>query len=310
MPTRRQMITGMAAAALTPATLRLDAAMEQVRPEVHLFSKHLQWLGYDEMAQTAAEIGFDGVDLTVRPGGHVLPERVAEDLPRAIRAVREAGLVADRMTTAIVDPDDPLVDRILGVAADQGIRINRLGWLKYDQDRSLPPQIEAHRSRMERLADLHERHGLHGAYQNHAGTEVGSPVWDAWLMVRDLDPRWLGIRYDVRHAVAEGSRSWELGLQLVAPHVRSLDIKDFRWIEESHGVWSVESVPLGQGAVPFDRYFNLLRQWHVNGGMTLHYEYPLGGADKGKAQLSIPANQVIAALRRDLDWLRRRLEAG
>lgn len=129
---------------------------------------------------TAANIGFDGVDLTVRPGDHVLPERVAEDLPRAIRAVRNAGLVADRITTAIVDPNDPVTDRLLGVAADQGIRISRLGWLKYDRDHPLPPQIEAHRFRMEQLAKLHERHGLHGVYQNHAGTGMGSPVWDAW----------------------------------------------------------------------------------------------------------------------------------
>ncbi len=34
-----------------------------------IFSKQLQWLDYDEMARVAAEIGFDGVDLTVRPRG-------------------------------------------------------------------------------------------------------------------------------------------------------------------------------------------------------------------------------------------------
>ena len=71
------------------------------------------------------------------------------------------------------------------------------------------------------------------------------PVWDAWLLVRELDPRWLGIRYDVRHAVAEGSASWELGLQLLAPHIRSLDFKDFVWQADEHGDWGVESVPLG-----------------------------------------------------------------
>ena len=307
MPTRRQVIAGISAAALLPAVPRIGAGAAAARRRVHLFSKHLQWLDYGAMAETAAGIGFDGVDLTVRPGGHVLPERVAQDLPRAVEAVRNAGLVADRVTTAITDPDDPATERILDAAANGGIRICRLGWLKYDRDRPLPAQIDAFRPRMERLARLLERYGVHGAYQNHAGTGVGSPVWDAWLLVRDLDPRWLGIRYDVRHAVAEGSRSWELGLRLLAPHIRSLDIKDFRWIEHGAGDWGVESVPLGQGAVPFENYFELLETSGVTGDMTLHFEYPLGGADKGKTRLSLPAEQVITAMRRDLDWLRQKL---
>ncbi|MDZ7723632.1 MAG: hypothetical protein U5R06_12725 [candidate division KSB1 bacterium] len=51
------------------------------------------------MARTIAEIGFDGVDLTVRPGGHVLPENVTQDLPRAVKAIEKTGLKVPMMTT-------------------------------------------------------------------------------------------------------------------------------------------------------------------------------------------------------------------
>ena len=44
--------------------------------KISIFSKHLQWLDYNGMAKVLSEIGFEGTDLTVRPGGHVLPERV------------------------------------------------------------------------------------------------------------------------------------------------------------------------------------------------------------------------------------------
>ena len=233
----------------------------------------------------------------------MLPENVERDLPRAVAAIRAAGLRADRITTSVTDPDDPLALRVLEAAGREDIGLYRMGWLKYDRGRPIPPQLDDHRRRLENLARLNERFGLHGAYQNHAGTGVGSPVWDAWLLVRDLDPRWLGIRYDVRHAVAEGFRSWELGLQLVAPHLRSLDIKDFHWLRRD-GEWSAESVPLGAGAVPFERFFELLRQWDVRGDMTLHLEYPLGGADKGSTELAIPADDVVRAMRKDLAFLR------
>ena len=46
---------------------------------ISLFSKHLQFLDYNEVASAVAEMGFDGLDLTVRPKGHVLPKRVTDD---------------------------------------------------------------------------------------------------------------------------------------------------------------------------------------------------------------------------------------
>ena len=305
MPTRRELLSMMAAGIAAATALPAIGAQpaDRHRRRVHLFSKHLQWLEYEPMAETAAGIGFDGIDLTVRPKGHVLPENVERDLPRAVAAIRGAGLRVDRITTAVTDPDDPLTARILETAGALGIGIYRMGWLKYDRQRPLPGQLDAFRVRMDKLARLNERYGIHGAYQNHVGTGVGSPVWDAWLLVKDQDPRWLGIRYDVRHAMAEGIESWELGLQLVAPHVRSLDIKDFRWIEQA-GEWTVESVPLGAGAVRFPFVFDLLEKWGVDADMTLHLEYPLGGADKGERDLTVPADRVIGAMRQDLAFLR------
>ena len=302
MPTRRQVLSMLAAATAAAAVPPVFSAPGTNARKVHLFSKHLQWLDYGPMAETAAGIGFDGIDLTVRPKGHVLPENVERDLPQAVAAIREAGLVADRITTAATDPGDPLTLKILETAAKLDIGIYRMGWLKYDRDRPIPEQLDAYRAQLEKLAQINERLGIHGAYQNHVGTGVGSPVWDAWLLVKDLDPRWLGIRYDVRHAMAEGIRSWEVGLQLVAPHVRSLDIKDFEWTKKE-GEWTVESVPLGEGAVRFPYYFNLLEKWKVEGDMTLHLEYPLGGADKGKSELTVPVEMVTAAMRRDLEIL-------
>lgn len=57
--------------------------------KIHIFSKHLQFLNYQDMAEAAAEIGFDGVDLAVRPGGHVVPEKVGNDLPKAVKALEK-----------------------------------------------------------------------------------------------------------------------------------------------------------------------------------------------------------------------------
>ena len=46
-------------------------------------------------------MGFDGVDLSVRPEGHVLPEKVERDLPKAVEAIRKVGFSPFIMTTAV-----------------------------------------------------------------------------------------------------------------------------------------------------------------------------------------------------------------
>lgn len=311
--TRRSFVGGLAAAGatvpFTPFThlaSRPAAAgpAERKRP-ICVFSKHLQWLEYDEMARIASEIGFDGVDLTVRPGGHVLPERAGDDLPRAVEAVRGAGLDVDMITTAITSDDDA-ASTILRTAGRFGIRYYRMGYLDYRPELGISETLEAYRPQMRDLAALNERYGTQGAYQNHAGTRVGGPVWDVWLLVRDIDPEHLGCQYDIRHATVEGATSWPLGLRLLAPYVRITALKDFRWVERN-GRWSVENVPLGEGMVDFDQYWELVRELDIAGPISLHFEYPIV-EDEDRIGRDEREQKTIAAMKRDLQVLRSMLE--
>ena len=83
-------------------------------------------------------------------------------------------------------------------------------------------------------------------------------------------------------------------------HIRGVAIKDFVWQKNANGVWDPAWVPLGQGMVRFPMFFSMLAKTAFDGPMQLHFEYPLGGADAGKRQLTIDREQVFAAMRRDL----------
>ena len=48
-----------------------------------LFSKPVPQLSWQELAVSAKRAGFGGIDLTVRRQGHVLPQNVVDDLPKA-----------------------------------------------------------------------------------------------------------------------------------------------------------------------------------------------------------------------------------
>ncbi len=305
---RRQFVAALAASvpfgrSETGGSVRSTARRTPAGRPICIFSKHLQFLDYDAMAETAASIGFDGVDLTVRPGGHVLPENAARDLPRAVAAVRRAGLEAPMMTTAIAYVDDPHAETVLRTAADLGIRYYRMNWVPYDAAADVLATLEAYRPHLERLAQLNEALGLHGAYQNHAGLWVGAPLWDLQLLLEGLDPEHTGSQYDIRHATVEGANTWPLGLKLLAPYIRTTVIKDFKWAERG-GDWVVENVPLGEGMVDFEAYFDLVRQLGIAGPISLHLEYELpeqGPIDRRTRETADLMRTDLARLR---DYLR------
>ena len=308
---RRKFLTGVAMAGasipLAGIASGTNTNASKHKRKICIFSKHLQWLDYDGMAQTAAEIGFDGIDLTVRPGGHVLAERAEQDLPLAVKAVEKAGLKVDMMTTRITDPDDVYTEKILKTASGLGLKYYRMGYLRYDNSLGIAESLEIFKPKIAKLAALNKKYNIHGAYQNHAGTRVGGPVWDLWELIKDLDPQWFGCQYDIRHAVLEGGSSWPLALQLLKKYIKITAIKDFKWTKID-GEWKSPMVPLGEGMVDFDRYFKMIKEIKIPGPISLHFEYPLGGANKGSRELSIARDQAIAIMRKDLNVLRVWLE--
>jgi sugar phosphate isomerase/epimerase len=297
---RRAFLSAAAAAgAVTLPPRRVAAAPAPAGFSVSVFSKHLQYLDYRTLAETVAEAGFDGIDLSVRSAGHVRPERVVDDLPRAVEAARTAGLSVPMITTALTSARDPHAEAILRTAGRLGVRDYRLGYLDYDLSRGILGTLEALRSPLRELAALNERCGVRGGYQNHAGVRVGAAVWDLWLLLRDVGSSWLGCQYDIRHAVIEGGTSWVNGLRLIAPFIHTLDVKDGHWAKTEQG-WRALVVPLGEGAVDLVAFFRLLAERGVKAPISMHFEYPFpedgSPAERRKA--------AVALMRRDRERLR------
>ena len=47
-----------------------------------------------------------------------------------------------------------------------------------------------------------------------------------------------------------------------------------------------------------------LKEFNLQIPISLHYEYPLGGAENGSSKLTIEPNQVISAMKKDLVTLK------
>lgn len=305
-------LLGIAAAGLIPGSLQASKIFSPLphptdsvyAPDlsVYIFSKHLQFLDFKEMAEAAKQIGFAGVDLTLRPDGHVSPEKVEDDLPKAVEAMRASGLQVQMLTTSITSTEEPHTHKILKTAAKLGFKYYRTGWLKYPEDKSLPDALDMYEKQFKQLSKLNQQLGICGAYQNHAGNYVGAAIWDLYELLEDQSKEWLGVQYDVRHATVEGGYSWHQDLRLIQPYIKTLVIKDFVW-EKKNNRWEAQSVPLGEGMVDFEKYFKFLQKYQVHVPVSLHLEYPLGGAEHGHKKLSMSPEEVFRAMKKDLETL-------
>ena len=272
--------------------------------ELHVFSKHLQFLNYQDAAECAAEIGFDGIELAVRPKGHVLPENVNEDLPQAVKAIKSNGLKADMMVTSVNNAESEIHRKVLKSGASLGIKKYRLGYLKWKEDLSVVESIKALNLEMIDLAKLNSSLGIQGNYQNHSGKGVGAAIWDIWHLLEGTQNKDLGCQYDIRHGFVEGGKSWPTGLDLIHSRINSIVLKDFVW-GKVKGKWKIVNVPIGEGMVDFAAYFKMLKAYEINVPVSVHFEYPLGGAEHGDRNLDKSVKtMVVEAMKRDVVKIR------
>jgi sugar phosphate isomerase/epimerase len=291
------LITGAIASGLPAVSL----PSPKIKNKVGGFTKLYQSLSYEETARIASEIGWDCIECPVRPGGHVLPERVEEDLPKMVDALNKYNLSLEVMATSIHNPDEKYTENILKTASNLGIKYYRLGWWNYDFKKSIESQLADFRSQLTELTELNEKYGIVGVYQNHSGEDsVGAPVWDIYHLLKDINSDFTGIHFDIGHATVEGGYSWPIQFHLMKKYIKAVIVKDFRWKYEGENSAEVQWCPIGKGCINPD-FFQLLREIDYSGPITMHHEYEVKGS--GEKRIENLKNAMIKDTNTLRKWL-------
>ena len=288
---RRLFISTSATAALAPTLL---AKQKRSNPFC-VFTKPLQMLSYDDLADLIAELGFDGIEGTIRPGGQITPEQVPDELPKMMEALKKRGLEMTIMASGINNADDRLNIQQLQVAAKLGVKRYRMGYYKYNLKKPIIDQIDNLRPVLKNLVALNKELGLQAIYQNHSGSNyVGAPLWDLHDLFKAHDPRHLSVGFDMSHATAEGTRAWPLHANLLRPRIGALYVKSFRWQDNKR-----DNCALADGIVD-KKYPGQLIKSGYTGPINLHVEYL-----KPFTRENVP-NQIVA-IKKDIltlkEWL-------
>lgn len=255
-------------------------------------------------------MGVESIDLTVRPGGHVDPEHVETQLPQAAEILQQQGVSIGMITTNITDGDSQ-AERILNTAVSLGIQYYKIGYFPYTGIGTLRQERDLVKSRVETLATLNTSIGIHGGYHNHSSGFIGASLWDIDYILKDTDPRYLGIYFDPAHATIEGgSRGWEMALDLVRDRITMLAVKDFLWEPKPPGIqgarkFGLRIYPLEQGNTEWPRILHLLKRTGFHGPISLHSEY------QGEASFKdLSVDEVFQQTARDLQQFHQWWNAG
>ena len=279
--------------------------------QIVLNSKFFSGLPVPGLGAKALELGYDGIDVCVRPGHPVHPDNAAAELPKAVAAWARQGLSCPLATAAtdFVDPAAPGAESLYAACAEAGVPRLKIGFWRFAQGEDYWQAVDAARRDLEGFARLGEKHGVQTCYQVHSGACLGSNCAGLMHLIRGADPGLVGAYPDLGHLALDGE-DWEMGLAMVRPYLSVVGVKDalYRHEPERRPPWNPCFVKVGEGCVDWDRCLDILSGFGFEGPLTVHTEYRFDEAiirQVGWAESEPPNLEEWA--RADAAYLRRAL---
>jgi sugar phosphate isomerase/epimerase len=188
-------------------------------------------------------------------------------------------------------------------------------------------QLEELKPRVGKLAALNAKYHMTAMYHTNEGsTMVGAAIWDLLYVLKNFDPAQVGFHYDLGHmTLAGGNGTWALNLRAAGPYVTGVAVKDSVFETGSAAAssgrdarggsampngWRVKQVPLGEGLDNLPVMAGILKEIGFTGPLEIQAEYPNGGAESAQDKLTLPRDQVLGAMKRDLAVLREAFRAS
>ncbi|HXE63948.1 MAG TPA: TIM barrel protein [Bryobacteraceae bacterium] len=275
---------------------------DRVRPLLCVYSGCFAKLPVALLPETVAGMGFDGVDLTVMPGGHVDPSKYMVQMDRAFQMFQDASLEVPMISTTYTSASQPFAYQVFYVSAEFGARFCKLG--AFPPPNTVPGQNPAFRAAILK-ADLNQLAAsslqcrITSLIPNHAGSYPGRSMPELDALMPAAGRAVLGYCFDPAQSVIE-SRSpdgWESELRVALPRLGAVSLADAGipagTPKDQPGV-TPAPCPLGEGIIDWKKFFAALREANFRGPISIRQDYQ-------------PRN-AFATLTKDLAFARARID--
>jgi sugar phosphate isomerase/epimerase len=237
-----------------------------------VFVKPWKNLSLAELGKHIRKLGFEWIELPVRPGFPCEPEVIETGLPEAVRVLREEGVQVLNITAAL-----PLNDeRLYAGSLRAGIKMNRVIFDRREGENYWEAEKRA-RLIMDGASPFCEKYGYQIGVQNHYGRCVPVNAMGMHNLIKDYDPKHVGAIWDPAHNALEGEDP-EPALDIVASHLCVVNLKNAFWKrvngpESAEAKWSVYWTSGRQGRASWKRVAAKLKQMAYEGPVCLSAEY-------------------------------------
>jgi sugar phosphate isomerase/epimerase len=256
-----------------------------------VFTKPWPELAVAGLARLVKELGFDGVELPVRPGYQVTPDTVGRGLAEASRILSDHGLKIGSIAGPIDEPT-------IAACGECGVPIIRV-MASIDPEAGYRASEESIRRQYDAVLPLLEEHGVAIGVQNHCGTMVGSAIGLMHLIER-YDPRMVGAVLDTAHCGLDGEPD-AMAIDIAWPQLLLVNLKSAYWeraagpeVMDAH--WQAHWTLGGQGITNWRTVAGELKRRGYEGDICLPAEYTdpegRGGQRMGDSVLPLLAQDI------------------
>ena len=239
--------------------------------DLAVFTKPWKSLPLPELARHIKSLGFDLIELPVRPGFQVEPVNIERDLPAAVKLLGEHGLRVLNVTA-----DLPLDDeRLYAACAEAGVKMNRVMFWQRDLD-YWTAEAEARRQ-LDAALPYCEEYDFKIGIQNHSGRFVPVNEMGMFNLVKDYDPQYVAAYWDPAHNALEGMNS-DSALDVLASHLCVVNLKNAYWRrisgpEAEVAEWKIYWTSGAQGRASWSKVIAKLKTIDYRGPICFSAEY-------------------------------------
>lgn len=282
-----------------------------MRLPISLFTACAPWLPLDELAPLAAAGGCTGLDLACKPhrfdtarapafwdnNAAVLDlDRLDVLVPAAARVLHDWNLHCP-VLAGYARCTDLVTARVLAKAAHTLNAPRVRLWVPGAEPGRANAFLGELRSAWRELAAIAAGEGVQFVFETHDGT-MATGASAAMRILEGLDPRQVGVIYDIANTVREGCEPLPLAIELLGPYLAHVHVKDvvLRTGGTTWNGYSTGFAPLGEGWLRWPTILGILHRGGYRGWLAIEN---FTGLDRGPARIAD-----------DVNWLRSQMEAA
>ena len=222
-----------------------------------------------ELGKFVSGLGFDAVELPVRPGYQCEPQDVERKLPKIAEELKDFGLTI----SSVAGPYDQ--KSAIAACAEAGVPMIRICVAVF-QELGYMASIEKWQKELDSLIPLYDKYGVTLGVQNHCDLFVCNALGIRHL-IEPYDPKHVCAVWDPAHCALDGEDP-RLAVDILWSHLGMVNLKNAYWVrttetQTEHAQWRSYWTSGREGLCSWPLVAEVLKERKYKGPLCLTAEY-------------------------------------